>query len=164
MLWIGLMLFLWTNPLTNKGANHWVSRRDFQVGWRKRGSRRELGPLDRDSVRSRCSYGCLLVSMADSSGFVTERFRFTKIYKIRILVVARLSYCCFWTKFVLCLPSHGSFKRERYSSKAWVCLRCTTKTMGDLKHDVGEVATHQWELSEQSRDISGAQGQRVSMK
>jgi hypothetical protein len=27
----------------NKGANHWVSRRDFKVGGRKRGSRRELG-------------------------------------------------------------------------------------------------------------------------
>jgi hypothetical protein len=27
----------------NKEANHWVNRRDFWVGWRKRGSRRELG-------------------------------------------------------------------------------------------------------------------------
>jgi hypothetical protein len=27
--------------LMNKGANHWASRRDFWVGWRKRGSRRE---------------------------------------------------------------------------------------------------------------------------
>jgi hypothetical protein len=29
----------------NKGTNHWVNRRDFQVGKRKKGSRRELGPL-----------------------------------------------------------------------------------------------------------------------
>jgi hypothetical protein len=35
--------FLWTNPLMNKGVNHWVSRQDFQVGRMKRGSRRELG-------------------------------------------------------------------------------------------------------------------------
>jgi hypothetical protein len=27
----------------NKGANHWENRWDFQVGQRKRGSRRELG-------------------------------------------------------------------------------------------------------------------------
>jgi hypothetical protein len=27
----------------NKGANHWASRRDFQVGKGKRGSRREIG-------------------------------------------------------------------------------------------------------------------------
>jgi hypothetical protein len=29
----------------NKGANHWMSRQDFQVGWRKRRSRRELIPF-----------------------------------------------------------------------------------------------------------------------
>ena len=27
----------------NKGINHWTSRQDFQLGRRKRGSRRELG-------------------------------------------------------------------------------------------------------------------------
>jgi hypothetical protein len=32
-----------------KGANHWESRQGFQVGWRRRGSRRKLGLLDRDS-------------------------------------------------------------------------------------------------------------------
>jgi hypothetical protein len=49
----------------NKGANHWVSRRDFWVGQRKRGSRRELGFffLDRHSLRTRCSYECLPGSM-----------------------------------------------------------------------------------------------------
>jgi hypothetical protein len=36
-----------------EGTNHWVSRRDFWVAQRKRGSRRELGPfLDEDSLRT----------------------------------------------------------------------------------------------------------------
>jgi hypothetical protein len=48
----------------NKGVNHWASRQDFRVGEGKRGSRRELGPLDGDSVRTRCSYACLLALMA----------------------------------------------------------------------------------------------------
>jgi hypothetical protein len=66
----------------NKGIYHWASRRDFQVGWRKRGSRRELGPFGWDNVRTRC----LLVSVADPSGFATRGFRFNKTYRIRILV------------------------------------------------------------------------------
>ena len=33
------------------------------------------------------------------------------------------------------------FKRERYCSKAWVCLRCTTKAVGDVKHGAGVVVT-----------------------
>jgi hypothetical protein len=71
----------------NKGANHWINRRDFRVGQKKRGSRRELGPfLDRDNVRTRCSYKCLQVSMADLSGFAIREFRFNKACKIRILV------------------------------------------------------------------------------
>jgi hypothetical protein len=37
---------------------------------------------DRDSVRTRCSYECLLVSMADPSGFATRGFRINKAYKI----------------------------------------------------------------------------------
>jgi hypothetical protein len=32
----------------NKGTNHWMSRRDFRFGQRKRGSRRELGAFGRD--------------------------------------------------------------------------------------------------------------------
>ena len=72
----------------NKGANHWASRRDFQVGWRKRESRRELGLLDGDSVRTICRYEYLPVSMADPSAFATGGFRFNMAYKIRILVVA----------------------------------------------------------------------------
>jgi hypothetical protein len=43
LLWMGLVLFLWTNHLVNKWANHWASRRDFWVGEKNRGSRRELG-------------------------------------------------------------------------------------------------------------------------
>jgi hypothetical protein len=42
--------------------------------------------LDRDSMRIRCSYEYLPVSMADLSGFATGGFRFNKVYKIRILV------------------------------------------------------------------------------
>jgi hypothetical protein len=68
----------------NKGANHWVSRWDFWVGWRKRGRRREA-LLYEDSMRTSCE--CLLVSMVDLSGFATRGFRFNKAYKIRILVV-----------------------------------------------------------------------------
>ena len=52
---------------------------------------------------------------------------------------------------MLCFPTQGGssgFKRERYSSKAWVCQMCTTKAMGDLKHGVGMVTTRQWEPSE----------------
>jgi hypothetical protein len=42
--------------------------------------------LDRDSMKPRCSYKCLLVSIVDPSGFATGRFRFNRAYKIRILV------------------------------------------------------------------------------
>jgi hypothetical protein len=43
--------------LMNKGINHWMSRRDFWVGQRKRGSWREIGAfLDGDNERTRCSY------------------------------------------------------------------------------------------------------------
>jgi hypothetical protein len=62
----------------------------------------------------------------------------------------------FLNLFVLCFPSPGGsseFKRERYSGKDWVCLRCTTKAMGDLKHRVGVATTHQWKLSEQDGEI-----------
>jgi hypothetical protein len=44
--------------------------------------------LDRYSMRTRCNYKCLLVSMADPSGSAIGGFRFNKAYKIRILVVA----------------------------------------------------------------------------
>jgi hypothetical protein len=38
---------------------------------------------------------------------------------------------------------------------------CTTKAMGDLKHGVGLVTTHQWEPSDLSGDVSGAPGQSL---
>jgi hypothetical protein len=63
----------------NKGANHWASRRDFRVGEGKRGSQRELSSFGRDSMETRCFNP---VSMVDSSGFATERFRFNKAYEL----------------------------------------------------------------------------------
>jgi hypothetical protein len=60
----------------NKGANHWVSRRDFRVG---KGGREEAGRrkglLDEDSVQMRCSYKCLPISRANPSRFPTRGFR-----------------------------------------------------------------------------------------
>ena len=50
VLWMGLVLFLWTNHLMNEGAHHWASSLDFLVGQRKRGNRRELLPLGTRSV------------------------------------------------------------------------------------------------------------------
>jgi hypothetical protein len=77
----------------------------------KAGSRREWGLLDGDSMRTRCSHECLLVSMADPSGFITGGLRFNKAYEIRILVVApndwitvisELSLCCVFLHVVVC--------------------------------------------------------------
>ena len=93
----------------NKGANHWASRRDFQVGWRKRGHRKEA-LLDGDSVRTKGSYKCLRVSKAAPLGFATRRFRFNKVCEIRILVVApsvvsELSLCGVFLPGTACLGS-----------------------------------------------------------
>ena len=44
--------------------------------------------LERDTVRTKCSYKCLPASMADLSRFTTRGFQFKKAYKIRILVAA----------------------------------------------------------------------------
>jgi hypothetical protein len=41
------------------------------------------------------------------------------------------------------------FQKERYSGKAWVCLKCTTRAVGDVKHGVGMALIRQWALSEQ---------------
>jgi hypothetical protein len=43
---------------------------------------------DGDSMKARCNYECLPVSMANLSKFTTRGFRFNKAYKTRILVVA----------------------------------------------------------------------------
>ena len=69
----------------NKGANHWTSGRNFRVGQRKRGRRREV-LLDGDSLRTRCSYEYAPVSMADPSEFAARGLRFNKAYTMRILV------------------------------------------------------------------------------
>jgi hypothetical protein len=57
-------------------------------GWRREERKEERVSffLDGDSLRTRCSYECLPVSMADLSGFATGGFRFNKAYKVRILV------------------------------------------------------------------------------
>jgi hypothetical protein len=47
--------FLGTNPLMNKGANHWVSRIYFLVGEGKREGGKREGLLDMDIMRKRCS-------------------------------------------------------------------------------------------------------------
>ena len=47
----------------------------------------------------------------------------------------------------------SKFKRKRYGSKAWVCLRYTTKAMGNLKHGVNMVTICQWEPSKQGGEI-----------
>jgi hypothetical protein len=68
---------------------------------------------------------------------------------------------------VLCLPPRSvssGFKNERYSSKALVCLMCTTKAVGDLKHGAGMVTTRQWKISELGGDIWEAPSQRVSTR
>ena len=35
----------------------------------------------------------------------------------------------------------AGFQRERYNSKVWVCLMCTTKAMGDWKHGASMITT-----------------------
>jgi hypothetical protein len=45
------------------------------------------------------------------------------------------------------------FERERYGGKAWACQKCTTKAVGDLKHEAGIAMTCQWELNELGREI-----------
>ena len=47
----------------------------------------------------------------------------------------------------------GLGSREKDKVAKWVCLRCSTKAMGDLKHRVGMVATRQWEPSELCGEI-----------
>jgi hypothetical protein len=92
---------LLTNPLRNKGANTWrVGRTSGLKGGRKKAEERSF--LDGDSMRTRCSYKCLSVSIADLLRFSPGVLRFNKAYKIRILVavcrdnitdVSELSLC-----------------------------------------------------------------------
>jgi hypothetical protein len=96
--------------------------------------------------------------MVDLSGFATRGFRFNKAYKIRILiatpsnwvtVASDLSLCCVFLYMVARLGS----REKGMCAKVWVCQMCTTKAMGDLKHGVGVVVTHQWKFSELGREI-----------
>jgi hypothetical protein len=48
--------FLWTNPLMNKGANHWVIGGTYRFARGREKEARERVLLDRDNVRPRCSY------------------------------------------------------------------------------------------------------------
>ena len=82
-------------------------------------------------MRTRCSYKCLLVAMADPSGFATRRgFRFNKAYET---VVSALSSCVFLL---------GS--REKGTA---------AKAVRVLKHWPGMVTAHQWELSKLGGEI-----------
>jgi hypothetical protein len=47
----------------------------------------------------------------------------------------------------------GLGSREKDKVAKWVCLRCSTKAMGDLKHRVGMVASRQWEPRELGEQI-----------
>ena len=45
------------------------------------------------------------------------------------------------------------FQRQKYGGKARVCLMCTTKASGALKHEAGMIATQKWEPSELGGEI-----------
>jgi hypothetical protein len=80
----------------NKGANHWVRRRDFWVGESKNEQQRAK------------------MQLLEFPGLTRLGFSYC---------AQRLSYHCFSSKFVLCVPSWGSlsgFKSKRYGDKAWV--------------------------------------------
>ena len=46
------------------------------------------------------------------------------------------------------MEAHLGSREKRTGGKSWVCLRCTTKTMEDMKQGNGVVVTSQWEPSE----------------
>jgi hypothetical protein len=125
--------FLWTNPLTSEGANHWVNRRDLRVGRRKRGRREVL--FDRDSVRTRCNYECLPVSVVDPSGFATGGFWFNKAYLLiriwvlypakRFTMVSELSLCGIFLHVAVRLSS-----REKGMVAECGFTRCAPQRLG----------------------------------
>jgi hypothetical protein len=123
MLWVGLVLFLWANPLINKGSNHRATRRDFRVGWRKKEGRRVrpfwLGIAWRQDVIMSFSW-----------------------------VISELRLGCVFLHSAAHLGS-----RERCGGKVWFCLMCSTKAMGNLKPRVGVVMTPQWEPRELGGEI-----------
>jgi hypothetical protein len=70
----------------NKGINHWESRWDVRVGWRKRGSRKELEALWIGRAREQDVATSVSWFMVHLSEFATGGFRFHMMYMIRILV------------------------------------------------------------------------------
>jgi hypothetical protein len=80
-----LRCLLVNHPLMNKGANLWASRRDFPVGYEKRGSRRERGFFGMRIVRGQDVTTSVSPLMENPSGFNSGGFRFNMAYKIRIL-------------------------------------------------------------------------------
>jgi hypothetical protein len=54
---------------------------------------------------------------------------------------------------VLCFPSQDSWPEFKIESKAWVCLRCMTKDVKDLKHGFPMVTTCQWDPRELGGEI-----------
>jgi hypothetical protein len=74
------------NPVSKQTNKKSITGRIGRTSGLDRG-REEAGEswvlLDGDSMRTRCSYECLPVSMADLSGFASRGFRFNKAYKLR---------------------------------------------------------------------------------
>jgi hypothetical protein len=92
--------FLWT--LMNKGANHWVSRRDFWVGEGKRGSRRELGPFWMEITWGQdVAMSVSWFQWQIHQDLSPEDLDLIRLMRLGLqLCPIRLCYCCFWTKFV----------------------------------------------------------------
>ena len=99
--------FLWTNHLMNKAANHWLSRHDFRVRQRKKGSRGELGPFWDGTAKGWDI--ATRVSWYHGGSAKIHHWRNQILIGLTWLgftcFAQRLSYYCFWTKFLLCFPS-----------------------------------------------------------
>jgi hypothetical protein len=62
--------------------------------------------LDRDSVRTRCSYECLLVSMENSSGITTEDFELMRLARLGFqLLLPVIAFPSFLKYGVVCSAS-----------------------------------------------------------
>ena len=64
-----------------------MSRCDFWVGQRKRGSRKKLGAFWTGIARGQVVGTSVFWLMENLPGFATGEFRFNMAYKIRVLVV-----------------------------------------------------------------------------
>jgi hypothetical protein len=153
-----------------KGANQWAPGQVIGTsgldGGREGGGESIL--LDRYSVRTRCNYQCLPISMADLSGFITGGFRFNKVYKIRISVVCpaiELLFCLYYVYVVfLHVVAHLGSREKGKAAKHGFARGAPQKVLGVLKRGAGVVAKCLWELSKQGGDMSGGPCQRVSMR